>query len=80
MAKIGYWVSKTEVLSIVRDVLGKAETEGYLIENNKKFEDNLPSSTLLYAFLKRQRYFCKNYRKYRICERSFQRNEEWIRD
>ena len=61
MAKIGHGVSKTEVPSLVKYVLDKAEVESYVIENNKKLKDNLPSSSRLYAFLNRYKLFLREF-------------------
>ena len=37
MSKIGYGMSKKEVPSIVKDVLDKAEADGFVIPKGKKF-------------------------------------------
>ena len=40
MAKIGYGIQRGEVPSLVKEILDKAEAEGYIIPEEKKFPDN----------------------------------------
>ena len=40
MAKIGYGIQRREVPSLVKEILDKAEAEGYVIPEGKKFPDN----------------------------------------
>lgn len=53
MSKIGYGVTRIDIPKIVKDILDKAEKDGYVIPENRKFVDNKPSKCWVYGFLKR---------------------------
>ena len=53
MSKIGKGVSKHDIPEIIKSVLDKAEEEGLLHADSRKFKDNLPSMGWVYSFMKR---------------------------
>lgn len=53
MAKIGYGVPRKDIPNIVKNILDEAEKKGYIIPETRKFPDNKPSVTWIYAFLER---------------------------
>ena len=53
MSKIGYGVRRLEIPVIVKDLLDKAEAEGYEIPESRKFQNNKPSKNWVTRFLSR---------------------------
>ena len=53
MSKIGYEISRNEVLGIVKEYLDRLERDGYIIPDGKKFPNNKPSHNWFTKFLKR---------------------------
>lgn len=53
MAKIGYGLTRSDIPDVVKDLLDRAEADGYVINKNKKFENNKPSKNWIVRFLNR---------------------------
>lgn len=53
MSKIGKGISKQDLPVLIKSVLDKAEKDGLVNIENRKFKDNLPSNGWVYTFLKR---------------------------
>ena len=53
MSKIGKGFSKQELPGIVKSVLDRAEKDGLIDQDARKFKDNLPSNGWIYSFMKR---------------------------
>ena len=53
MSKIGYGISRHELPQVVKSVLDKAEADGMVSREERKFKDNLPTIGWVYSFLKR---------------------------
>ena len=53
MSKIGYGVRRLEIPLIVKDLLDKAEAEGYEIPESRKFQNNKSSKNWVTRFLSR---------------------------
>ena len=53
MANIGYGLMRKDIPDIVKQVLDKAEADGYVIPEGHKFKENRPSNNWIYGFLRR---------------------------
>ena len=53
MSKIGYGVTRQEIPEVIKNLLDRAEKDGYIIPEDRKFVDNRPSRNWLLRFLKR---------------------------
>ena len=53
MAKIGYGVTRSDIPNIVKSLLDQAEKDGYVIPEDRKFQNNLPSKNWVARFLAR---------------------------
>ena len=50
MSKIGYGLSRQEIPDVVKNLLDRAVSEGYILPDDKRFVDNRPSKNWVYKF------------------------------